>query len=377
MENSDLKKARPEAAAIATVFKHKKYLAVLWLVPALLSTNSFYLNAISKGEEASWWNIFLTQFLVWALWAAITPIIHHLGRKFRIELPNWLRGFCIHLFLSVILVLAYLFAYTWIFGFVTDMEFTVNRFVGTYLGIFINLFHWDFLIYWLVLGIGYAFDYYEKYRLGEIEAIALEKALVQAQLKTLQSQLNPHFLFNTLHTIGGLIRHDKKTVAVEMIAGLSELLRTSLDKADKQSVSLKEELAIVERYLAIQKIRFEDRLKVEMLIAPETLSAEVPIFILQPVVENAIVHGFDKLRSAEQLTISSAIDGHDLKLTIYNDGPVLANDWQLSQQNNVGLSNTVQRLRQIYGRAAHLKMRNRGDTGVEAVITIPFETFVE
>ena len=218
----------------------KAYLSGLWIIPAILSANSFYLRGLAKGEAISWLGVFIVQLLVWSLWAGFTPLILWLGRKFRIERPQWIKGIIFHIFSSIFLVLIYLVFYAFIFGFVNNAAFSLRWFINMYSSLFITLFHWDILIYWSILGIGYAFDYYNKYRERELQTLQLEKQLVQAQLQTLKSQLQPHFLFNTLHTIGGLVRYDKKDAAVKMLAGLSDLLRLSLENTCKQEVSLKE-----------------------------------------------------------------------------------------------------------------------------------------
>ena len=350
----------------------KAYLIGLWIIPAILSTNSFYLKDFLKGEEASWLSIFAVQLLVWSLWAGFTPLILWLGRKFRIERPHWLKGIIFHIFSSIFLVLIYLVFYAFILGFVNQAALSFQSFINTYVGLFIALFHWDILIYWSILGIGYAFDYYNKYREWELQTLQLEKQLVQAQLHTLKSQLQPHFLFNTLHTIGGLVRYNKKDDAVKMLAGLSDLLRLSLENIGKQEVSLKEEIAFLERYLEIQQMRFRDRLKVNMVIAPETLESKVPALILQPIVENAIRHGFDKLRTAEHFKITAAKNNGALNISVYNDGPVLPEHWNFSKNQGVGLANTRQRLQQLYGDAAVIELQNVDHQGVTALITLPF-----
>ncbi len=357
-----------------TLLKQRKLnLLALWLFPAVLSTNSFYLRDVLSGKPASWWKMFLIQLLVWSLWAAFTPLIIWLGRRVRIERPRWWTGTLFHMLASVFLVLVYLVLYTVILGLVRQVGFSPDWFIGAYLSIFISVFHWDVIIYWTILGIGYAFEYYDKLREREVQAMTLQKQLVQAQLQSLKMQLQPHFLFNTLHMIGSLVRHDDKQTAIKMLASLSDLLRASLEHVGKQEIRLQEELDFLRQYLEIQQIRFKDRLQIEMTISPETLAAKVPIFILQPLVENAIQHGLDKKRTARKLKIDAAQENGFTTLRVYNDGPPLSPEWIMAQAAGVGLSNTAARLEQLYGPSATLALENQ-DNGVLATVLIPYNS---
>lgn len=357
------------------MFKIKKiYFLGLWVIPAILSTNSFYLRDLVNNKSTSWLSVFFVQLLVWLLWAGFTPFILFLSRKFRIERPHRLIRTLFHAITSIVFVLIYLALYTYILGMVNQVTITLAWFKGTYVNIYIAVNHWAIMIYWSILGIGYAFEYYNKFREREVHASQLERQLVEVQLQTLKTQLQPHFLFNTLHTIGSLVRHDKKETAVKMLAGLSDLLRLSLDNVGKQEILLNEELEFLKLYLDIQKVRFQDRLNVQMKIAPETLDALVPVFILQPIVENAIRHGFDKHRKAGSLEIHVLKENDALRMEVYNEGPALAKNWHLSQTEGVGLRNTCERLKQLYGEDAKLELKNAETGGVLTTIILPHKT---
>jgi LytS/YehU family sensor histidine kinase len=199
----------------------------------------------------------------------------------------------------------------------------------------------------------------------------LEAQLSQAQLQALKMQLHPHFLFNTLNAIAGLVRTDKSTEAVNMLSGLSDLLRRRLDQEDRQEVTLREELDFVELYLDIQQVRFSDRLKVEMVIDPETAEAPVPNLILQPLVENAILHGVSHNIGPTSLVIAADHVGESLRLRVFNSGRPISGDGQQKRKSGIGLSNTRTRLQQLYGNAQNFELRNV-DGGVEAVVNIPW-----
>lgn len=241
-----------------------------------------------------------------------------------------------------------------------------------------NFFLFDVLVYWAVFGVGYAFDYRERYRERESQASQLKAQLAQAQLESLRMQLHPHFLFNTLHTIAGLVRGNEKQSAVNMISGLSDLLRRALESADEQEVTLRDEVKFIELYLDIQKVRFSDRLTAQIEIAPETLNALLPNLILQPLVENAIRHGIALKNSAGLLIIKSFRRNGELHITISDDGPGLSSDWKArvhdAHHDGIGLANTSERLKHLYGTEHRFDLHNGDNGGMTASIVIPFRS---
>jgi LytS/YehU family sensor histidine kinase len=227
------------------------------------------------------------------------------------------------------------------------------------------------LFYGLILGIGSALDYYRQFRERQLRASQLEAQLAQAELQMLKMQLHPHFLFNTLNGITGLVRDNDNAAAVQMLVGLSDLLRQTLDNAGKQEVRLSEELEWLELYLKLQQIRFSDRLQVSINAAPETLDALVPNLITQPLVENAIRHGLGPRARPGLVSLSAQRINTHLELSVCDDGVGLPEGWRLSGSKGVGLLNTKARLQQLYGSDFALDVRNREHGGVEALLTIP------
>lgn len=232
----------------------------------------------------------------------------------------------------------------------------------------------DLLIYSGVVGICYAFDYYRKYREREIVTTRLEAQLAQAQLDTLRMQLHPHFLFNTLNSIVGLVRDNKNHAAVNMLVGLSDLLRHALEHSSRHEVELREELNFVKLYLSIQEMRFSDRLHIEFDIDPATAKALVPNLILQPLTENALRHGFGRSVASGVVGITSSAKDDQLRLTVYDNGAGLPDNWQLNGSAGIGLANTSARLQQLYDDNHQFDIRNRDGGGVEVVIVMPFRT---
>jgi LytS/YehU family sensor histidine kinase len=240
-----------------------------------------------------------------------------------------------------------------------------------------NEFHLELIVYGMILGVGYAFSYYRRFRERELRTTQLESQLAQAELQALRMQLQPHFLFNTLNGIAGLVRDQKNRAAVSMIAGLSDLLRHTLQNAGKQEVPLREELEFLELYLDIQQMRFPDRLKVQMQIAPEALDAQVPNLMLQPLVENAIRHGIAERAAAGTVGVSARRENGQLELKVYDDGPGLQPKQRPEESAGIGLSNTRARLEQLYGERYRFDVQNRAEGGVEAIIRIPLQLAAE
>ncbi len=282
-------------------------------------------------------------------WALVTPAIIWLGRRVPpFGNPRWPAGVAVNLVSSSAVV----------FG--LGMFFIVNTravqgvspdappLLLAALRSFVYWFSSDGLLYWAILAIDYGVRDYRESRERALRASQLETQLSDARLQALTMQLQPHFLFNALHTVGQLIRTGQPARAVQVVAGLGELLRRVLDGAATQEVPLKQELDFLRSYLDIEQIRFRDRLKVVLDPDPEALDATVPHFILQPLVENAIKHG--------------------IASRVRDDGSGLSD----AAARGVGLANTSARLRQLYGDQASFEVVNMADGGVIARIVLPY-----
>jgi sensor histidine kinase YesM len=225
-------------------------------------------------------------------------------------------------------------------------------------------------IYWLVLLILLALDYYRKFREQYAHVLDLEKDLNRAQMNALQMQLRPHFLFNAFNTIAMMIRQKKNDSAIDMITSLAEMFRFSLRKNTGQFVTLEEEIGFLKKYLAIESVRFGDRLTIDWQIDPDSKSAKVPSFILQPIVENAFKHGLSHSQGNVSLRISSKTLEDLISLEIFNSGPNLPENWELNKEKGIGISNTIDRLMKLYENKFRFIINQKED-GISMELRIP------
>jgi LytS/YehU family sensor histidine kinase len=223
-------------------------------------------------------------------------------------------------------------------------------------------------VYLAIISVAHALYFYRRSQARERHGLELEAGLAKARLEALQMQLQPHFLFNSLNAIAALI-HKDPDAADEMVAALSDFLRLTLENRTAQELPLRRELEFVERYLAIEKVRFGERLQFVIDTPSDTLLALVPALVLQPLVENAVRHGLEPKMGGGSLTITARRSDEELVLTVEDNG---AGFHGKTPSEGIGLVNTRARLGELYGDAARLEMRN-GD-GVEVRITLPYHT---
>ena len=225
------------------------------------------------------------------------------------------------------------------------------------------------ILYGLVLLVGHILASQRQFAIQQAQTAQLNEQLTKAQLNALRRQIEPHFLFNTLNSIAGLVREEQNEAAVTMIARLSEFLRRVVNDSDRQQVPLAEELDFTEKYLDIQKARFGDRLAFTLDVPEDLRSAQVPSLILQPMVENAIKHGIAKRVQGGAIHIAAARSSDTLTIRVYNDGPSLPAGWEQSA-TAIGVRNVRTRLESLYGKSFDLNLRNLGG-GVEALVSVP------
>jgi LytS/YehU family sensor histidine kinase len=229
------------------------------------------------------------------------------------------------------------------------------------------------ILYGLILAVSYVLDSRARLARQQTETARLNEQLSKAQLDALRRQIEPHFLFNTLNAIAGLVREKRNDAAVSMIAGLSDFLRRAVEDSNRQQVTLGEEIEFLQKYMDIQKVRFAERLELSMDVPEELFSAQVPTLILQPMVENAVKHGIAKRAQGGAIRISALRSNGRLTIFVYNDGPKLRENWDKSSPG-IGLSNVRTRLQGLYGDEFDLNMRNQEPSGVEVSFSVPFVT---
>jgi LytS/YehU family sensor histidine kinase len=228
------------------------------------------------------------------------------------------------------------------------------------------------MTYWAVVGLVHAVDFHRESQERELTAAQLQTRLAEAQLQSLQRQLHPHFLFNTLHTISALMHRDTEA-ADAMLARLSDLLRLTLERIGTQVLPLKEELDFVEKYLEIEQARFGDRLQVRFDTPPGTLDAAVPNLLLQPLVENAVRHGIGPKVGGGRVEVVARRDGDMLKLVVRDTGyGVPAEKLTALNTGGVGLSNTRSRLETLYPGRHRFEFQSSAAGGLEVSVVIPF-----
>jgi signal transduction histidine kinase len=337
---------------------------LFWTLLGLSFASQFYISGAKAGLEVTWKQAVSYALGDWYVFALLSIPVGAMARRFGFEAGTWARSLLVHIPGSIAFSASYIILRAGIGSWQSGATFD-----EAFRPLLVKTWHFNLLIYWVIVAVSQAFDYYRKYRERELHASELQKHLVQAKLQALQMQLNPHFLFNTLHSISSLMHKDVEA-ADRMIMRLSDLLRAALDSADTQEVSLRKELELLQLYLGIEQIRFGDRLSVKVDVAPETLEAQVPNFILQPLVENAIRHGIEPRARPGRIELHACRQADVLALAVCDNGKGIAGS--KPAREGVGLSNTRARLRELYGESHRFELRSGPEGGLRVEMTIPY-----
>ncbi|WP_454828434.1 sensor histidine kinase [Pseudoxanthomonas wuyuanensis] len=306
----------------------------------------------------------------WLTWAALAPLVFRLGERYPIPFPLRLSRLFRHIGYSLgVTLLAMLI------GAAVSSVFEPGGF-GQQLGQFISKhMATGLLAYWSLLAIQHLLHFQAEKSRREIEASRLSAELAQSRLQVLKTQLQPHFLFNTLHAIVTLLDEDTLS-AEDMLLRLSELLRAFLEDYDGQEISLRRELELLELYLGIQRTRFKDQLTTRIYAAPDVLEAAVPSLVLQPIVENAIRHGIGRHVGTDCIEVDCRRDGDALRIEVRNHNSTL-DDSGHAGGHGIGLSNTRLRLHELHGDAAELRLDLMVPRGVACRLRLPFRAIEE
>ncbi len=342
-----------------------KYGAIwgVWTLLAVLLAGESALYEINIGETARFWHSLRIGLQDYWLWAALTPIIFYLAKRFRFTRENWGRATAIHFGFYLLLTLAHELA-AQLIGVPTGAP---DNYHGSLFRFrFVSSLYNDLWMYWPTVVIWSLFEYYQRYRERDMRAAQLKVQLARAELQALRSQLHPHFLFNTLNSIASLM-HEDVNAADDMLGDLSVLLRVYLNCDGEQEVPLRREIALVETYVRIQKRRFEDRLSWLRDVPPELMDAAVPALLLQPLVENSILHGIAPRVGPGHVTLTARRNGSTLNLEIVDNGLGLARD----HREKIGLSNTRSRLQQLYENQCVFEIASGENGGVAVRISLP------
>jgi two-component system, LytTR family, sensor kinase len=342
---------------------------VRWIAAILLWSTLGVLFALPGLSSRSWSHLLLGSLAQWWCWGLITPLIFWTDARLPFKENQLGMRILAHLLASVPLTLLY---------------FYVVIAVGVLLGLekwsalahplsVLNPFGllWSWVVYWVIFGVIQTFRYYEHYRASELRLERMERNFSQARLNALRMQLDPHFLFNALNTISSQVERDPR-LARTMIEHLGDLLRLSLDARDKQEIPLAEELSFLDHYVAIQKIRFAENLRIEIQATPEVKYALVPCLILQPLVENAIRHGIARRASGGTVTVTAGRDANQVEIRVADDGVGLPLGWTLETSSGMGLSVTRERIVSLHpGGTGRFSVRPRTGGGTEVEISLP------
>jgi two-component system LytT family sensor kinase len=350
----------------------------LWLlicaasfVPALLSAFTSYLNSRFGRGKGDWGGVIFSATL-WLAFGALTPITYFLAQRYPLR-REWIgRTVAAHLTGALVLCVGWT-SLGVLMADLLNLRPARESLPRYYLSWSLTNLPWSVFLYFTVLGCIYAFTYYREARERESQQARLAAQLAEAKLSALRMQLNPHFLFNSLNAITVLVRDQKTDDASRMLELLSGVLRQVLQSEKRHEVTLDKELGFIERYLAIEQVRFSDRLQVRWSIEPAIREALVPEFILQPLVENAIRHGVAKRSDAGLIEVAALESDGDVVLSVKDNGP----GYHAVPDAGVGLTNTRMRLETLFGKTGQFRVVGAPDGGTIATVRFPLKRQVD
>lgn len=322
---------------------------------SLLLAPEVYLYFLYKGERIPFAQAAALTGANTLLAAAFAPAIVWLTRRFPLEQGTWIQSLPVHTLACLVFSISHSSLYA-LLCYASPQFFHI---------LFIR-FHPNLITYWAIVGFTEAIDYFEKYQ-------ERERQLAQAHLELLKNQLHPHFLFNTLHAVSAMMHEDVKA-ADQMVSRLSDLLRLMLDNIGHHEVTLKEEIDFLQRYLEVERLRFQERLALTVDVEPETLDALVPSMVLQPLVENSIRHGFGTHLNRGTITIQARREAGWLILRVIDNGCGLPKGSSQPLREGLGLRNTRQRLEQLYAQSHRLQLETPSAGGAILTLQIPFHS---
>lgn len=342
-------------------------LAVTTAVSILLVLQEYALVHPRFRDEWSWKRALLVEAVFWNVWLPALPLLARLVRRFPLDAKRWARNLPVYIVAAPVAATFHLALHLAIANplLLPPRTYRERFFLNWGGGATTS----EVLTFTLLVAGFHAHAYAKRYQEEALRASELESQLVRSQLEALKMQLQPHFLFNTLHAVSELMYQDVEA-ADRMIARLSGLLRASLQSAPRQSVPLREELEFLRGYLDIEQARLGDRLTVTTTIEPETLEAAVPNLILQPLVENAVRHGIAPYRRQGRISIDARRTGAGLEIVIQDDGPGLA---RKPFEEGIGLGNVRARLTRLYGPAHRFELRDGATCGLTVTLAFPFQ----
>ena len=353
----------PRAATNRTAMR---LLIGVFVLLAVVTTAQTLLARRASGEEGQ---VGLTMFYsgaIWVSWVALLPLIVWLGRRFDFRAGHRFRSVLLHLFAALLVHALTMMASVWlgVMLFNPEEDITVRMLQQAVL--LSSRLPLSIIIYAGIIGLDRALGLWHALADRELQSVRLEAQATRARLDALAARLHPHFLFNALQSVSALIDEDPVR-ARSMLAQIGDLLRDVLSVPEDGDVTLQEEVALLGRYLAIEEIRFADRLRIVIDLPADAATVLVPRLLLQPLAENALRHGLAPLPAGGTLRIAATRTGDRVTIRVFNDGAPLPT----SMRQGVGLAMTRERLAARYGDAASLVLRPAAGGGVEAVVEVP------
>lgn len=363
---------------------------LLWVATATLALGAMF--GLIEAAQVHWRDAFTLRpsswetalriaMPPWLLYGLLAPGAFLLAERFRLDRRSRSSAALAHVLGAASFAVVHQYGVASFFAVIGGGPLLSAAVLMKFQKLLILNFALDVVIYCAFVGGFHALLYYREFRARELAASHLQTGLTQARLEALRAQLNPHFLFNTLNAISALALKGDQDGVVQMLSLLSDLLRLSLDAHLPQAVPLADEIAFIDRYLELQRIRFSDRLEIQKSIEPDTLRALVPSLMLQPVVENAVLHGIARRRGPGRIDIVIRREGNELALEVNDTGPgfkpgtpqaTSIGDDGDGNGNGVGLRNTRARLHHMYGDAQSLTCSTLATGGASVAIRIPF-----
>jgi two-component system LytT family sensor kinase len=356
----------------------------VWTFVALAATVTIFEFYSSMGSTQRFMSTLALEFSQILPYAPLTPFVFAFSIRYPFQRENWGRRSLLYLALGLVFSIAHItmraltpygfwdsHSHTWVSAIWDPRVHTFKVQWRVFESLFFSNVVDDITGTFVpIVLIAHATSYYRRFRERELRATQLEGQLAKAHLQALKSQLQPHFLFNTMHSISALMLTDVQA-ADRMMTRLSDLLRMTLDDAGTQITTLSRELEFVSCYLEIEKVRFEERLTVVLDIAPDTLDAQVPHLLLQPLVDNAVKHGISRLPAGGEIRITSCACGGELRLEINDNGLGFGSPSTL-QTRGLGLRTTRERLETLYGDEQSLELQSPTEGGAAVCVRIPF-----
>jgi two-component system LytT family sensor kinase len=361
-----------DSAPPGTRSTHWPWILAIWTTIGLLDASETVFPMRAQGMQHHWVSLFVALVLAWLPWALVTPLVIRLGRRYPLARASGLSRWALHLGTAVGIGAA---ASAWRAALELLLDPWADPHQPSFAALFFPQFYYGGLLtclvlYAFILAIDFALESRRRIAHQQTEAAQLSEQLSRAQLEALRRQIEPHFMFNSLNAVAGLVRDGRNDDAVGAIVALSEFLRHAAQDSNRSQVPLAQEVAHLRHYLEVQKARFAERLHVTLNIPAELLSAQVPTLILQPLVENAIKHGISKRAQGGEIQVAAAHADGMLSLSVGNDGPSLPPDFE-TRRTGIGLANLRNRLQILYGSAFELSLQNQAAGGVQVSISLP------